>query len=124
MEPARDVEAYVRSAPKEVRPKLIKMRAVIKEVAPDSNETISYGMPFYSFKGEAGVHARLCYFGFRKNDIVFYTRPAFLEGRMHEARRYVRTKSALHFPLDKPIPTGLIKNLVADAVRLHEAGKV
>ena len=123
VEPARDVDAYIRNAPKEVRPKLKEMRNAVRAAAPDSVETISYGMPFYSFKGETGLRARICYFGFLKEKFVFYTRPAFLEEYMDEAKTYLGTKSALHFPLDRPIPGQLIKKLVRNGVRKHEAGK-
>ena len=75
--------------PKEVRQKLREIRAAIIEAAPNSVETISYGMPFYSFKGESGFQARLCYFGFLKEKIVFYTRPVFLEGHMDEVKSYL-----------------------------------
>jgi len=114
---------YIQNAPKEVRRKLREVRTAIREAAPDSIETISYGMPFYSFKGETGFQARLCYFGFLKKSIVFYTRPAFLEEHMDEVETYLSTKSALHFPLDRPIPVQLIRKLVRNGVRKHGAGK-
>ena len=124
MKSARNVVAYIENAPMEVRPRLREMRTAIREAAPDSVETISYGMPFYSFKGETGFQARLCYFGFQKKKIVFYTRPAFLEGHMDEAKKFLSTKSALHFPLDKPIPTQLIRKLVINGIRKHKIGKI
>jgi uncharacterized protein YdhG (YjbR/CyaY superfamily) len=123
VKPARDVDTYIENAPKEIRPKLREMRTAIREAAPDSIETISYGMPFYSFKGETGFQARLCYFGFLKERIVFYTRPAFLKEHMDEAETYLSTKSALHFPVNRPIPIELIKKLVTNGIRKHEAGE-
>ena len=123
VKPARDVDTYIQNAPMEVRAKLGEVRTAIREAAPDCNETISYGMPFYSFKGETGFQARLCYFGFQKTKIVFYTRPVFLEEHMVEAKTYLSTKSALHFPLDRPLPLRLIRKLVTNGTRKHEAGK-
>ena len=99
------------------------MRASIRKAAPDSVETISYGLPFYSFKGETGFRARLCYFGFLKEKVVFYTRPTYLEEYLDDARVYLSTKSALHFPLDRPVPRRLIEKLVQNGTRKHEAGK-
>ena len=123
MKPVKDVDTYIQNAPKEVRQKLREIRTAIREAAPDSVETISYGMPFYSFKGESGFRARLCYFGLLKDQIVFYTRPVFLEECMDEVRAYLSTKSALHFPLKGPIPVQMIKKLVRDGIREHSAGK-
>ena len=123
MKPSRDVDTYIQKAPREVRPGLREMRSAIRDAAPGSIETISYGMPFYSFKGETGFQARLCYFGFLKKNIVFYARPAFFEEHMDEVETYLSTKSALHFPLDRPIPVQLIRKLVRNGVRKHGAGK-
>ncbi len=122
--PAKSVDAYIENAPKEVQSKLREIRTAIRGVAPDSVETISYGMPFYSFKGESGFRARLCYFGVMKDNkrIVFYTRPAFLKEYEDEVQTYSTAKSALQFPLERPIPVQLIKKLVKNAIRKHKAG--
>ncbi len=120
---AKCVDAYIESAPKEVQLKLRKMRTAIREAAPDSTETISYGMPFYSFKGESGFQARLCYFGLLRKRIAFYMRPVVLEEHMDEVKTYMTTKSALQFPLDRPIPVQLVKKLVRTAIRKHAAGE-
>lgn len=115
---------YLESAPKEVQPKLREIRAAITEVAPDAIESISYGMPFYSFRGESGFAARLCYFGLlmSKKKIAFYTRPVFLEEYMDEVKKYLTTKSALQFPLDEPIPVQLVRKVVRNGIRKHGIG--
>ena len=38
-----------------------------------------------------------------------------------ELRGYTVTKSALHFPVDRPLPTSLVKRLIA--VRLDQIGR-
>lgn len=119
----QDVDRYIEAAPKNVQPNLRAMRAAIREAAPDAVEGISYGMPFYRFKGESGFRARLCYFGLLKKSVVFYTRPVFLEEHREEVEPYLTTKSALHFPLDKPVPVELVRELVRSGVRRHEAGR-
>jgi len=119
MTPARDVTSYIASAPKDARPKLRQIRTTIRAAAPDAVESIGYGMPFYSFKGKSGVEARLCYFGFRKKTIVFYTRPKYLEELRDELIPYSTSKSALHFRLDRPIPIQLIRKLVKGAARTN-----
>lgn len=124
MKLAKDVDRYIENAPEEARSTLNELRAAVREAAPDSVETISYGMPFYSFKGESGFQARLCYFGLLKSAkaIAFYTRPVYLEKYMPEVEEYMTTKSALQFPLDRPIPVGLVKKLVENGIAKHEAG--
>jgi uncharacterized protein YdhG (YjbR/CyaY superfamily) len=123
--PAKNVDTYIENTPKEVQPKLREIRGAVRAAAPNAAESISYGMPFYSFKGESGFRARLCYFGLLKSKkkIAFYTRPMFLEEYKDEVKSYLSTKSALQFPLDKPIPVQLIKKLVRSGIRNHEAKK-
>ena len=120
MKPAKNVDEYIAAAGTETQPKLRKVRAAIRAVAPDATESISYGMPFYSYKGEVGFKNRLVYFGLQKSKLVLYMRPQDLEGHTHEVSDYRSTKSALGFPLDQAVPVTLIKRLIKDAVRRHE----
>jgi len=123
MESRKSVEAYIAVAPKEVRPRLREIRAAIREAAPNAVESISYGMPFYSFKGETGFDARLCYFCLLKTSVAFYMRLMALEGHSDEVSDYQTAKSALRFPPNRPIPVSLIKKLVRNEIRIHAAGK-
>jgi uncharacterized protein YdhG (YjbR/CyaY superfamily) len=123
MAPAKNVDAYIENAPKEVQAKLREIRAAITDAAPNAVESISYGMPFYSFKGETGFQARLCYFGLvaNKKKVAFYMRPLAFEDYKDEVEPYMTTKSALRFPLDQPIPVQLIKKLVRNGIRKHSS---
>jgi uncharacterized protein YdhG (YjbR/CyaY superfamily) len=118
---AKSVDDYIRSASVEARSVLRKVRSAVREAAPDAEESISYGMPFYSYRGEVGVERRLCYFGLRGSRVGFYLRPKDLEPYSEETAKYQGTKSALLFPLDQPIPITLIKKLVRDAAKRHRA---
>jgi uncharacterized protein YdhG (YjbR/CyaY superfamily) len=118
---AKDVDDYVAAAPSMARPNLRRLRAAIREAAPDAVESMSYGMPHYSFRGESGFASRLCYFGLvkGKDKIAFYTRPQYLEGSDDEVAPYLSTRSALRFPVDRPLPLRLIKKIVRHGVRKH-----
>jgi uncharacterized protein YdhG (YjbR/CyaY superfamily) len=74
MPPANSVDQYIRAAPVEARAVLRTVRAAIREAAPDAEESISYGIPFYSYRGETGVAGRLCYFGLKGAGIALYLR--------------------------------------------------
>ena len=119
----KNVDEYIAAAPEDAQLKLREVRAAIREAAPDAVESISYAMPFYCFKGETGFKARLCYFGLLKDRIAFYMRPMAMEGHLDEVSKYQTTKSALHFPLDRPVPVVLIKKLVREGVKKHAAGE-
>jgi uncharacterized protein YdhG (YjbR/CyaY superfamily) len=123
MTPPRTVDQYIRAAPIELQPVLRKVRLAIQQAAPDSVESISYGMPFYSFRGEVGIERRLCYFGIQGTNLRLYFRPRDLEPHAQEIARYRSSKSALRFSVDEPIPRQLVKKIVSGADQRHRAGK-
>ncbi|MBI2029610.1 DUF1801 domain-containing protein [Candidatus Gottesmanbacteria bacterium] len=79
---------------------------VIRNTAPNAKERISYGMPYYSYKG------RLVYFAFAKNHIGLYIPPPVIEEHKSELKNYQTAKAKVQFPLDKKLPIPLIKNLL------------
>ena len=111
---ARGVDAYISAAPKEVRPKLRKVRAAIREAAPSATEGNSYRIPFYSYKG------RLAWFGLQKTHIGLYLRPPVIEEHRVELEGYATTKSAVRLPLKEEIPVSLIKKLVRARMRIND----
>jgi uncharacterized protein YdhG (YjbR/CyaY superfamily) len=121
MPPVRDVDEYVRTAPVGSRTVLGNVRAAILEAAPGAVESISYGIPFYSYPGETGVGARLCYFRVQRAALALYLRPKDLEPHAAEIDEYRSSKSGLRFRLDEPVPLPLIRKLVRDARRRHIA---
>jgi uncharacterized protein YdhG (YjbR/CyaY superfamily) len=118
----KTVDQYIRAAPRDAQSVLKKVRAAIREVAPDAEESISYGLPFYSYRREVGIERRLCYFGLKGTNLGVYLRPKDLDPHTDEIAKFRSTKSALRFPLNQPIPINLIKKLVRDADRRHRAG--
>ena len=111
----RAVEAYIRASQGGVRKKLLEVRRAIREIAPNAKERISYGMPYYDYKG------RLAWFALHTNHIGLYLRPPIIQQHSRELEDYVTTKSAVHFPLDKKIPISLVKKLVTARMRANEA---
>lgn len=118
MKPIKNVDEYIALAPKEVKEKLRELRATIKSTAPGAVERISYGMPFYSYKG------RLVYFRLAKKHIGLYVPTPVLEEHKSELKGYETTSATVRFPLDEKLPIALIKKLVKARVKKNdEAGK-
>jgi uncharacterized protein YdhG (YjbR/CyaY superfamily) len=65
----KDVDEYIAGAPEETQDKLQKIRMAIREAAPTAVESISYGIPYYDYRG------RLAWFGLAKAHIGLYVRP-------------------------------------------------
>lgn len=113
----QNVDAYIAAAPSEVRHKLKELRTAIREAAPDAEERISYGMPYYSYRG------RLAYFRLSKNHIGLYIPTPVIEEHKSELEHYETARATVRFPLDKKIPVVLIKKLVKGRMRKNETRK-
>ena len=117
MKKPKDVTAYIAAAPKEVQGKLKEIRKAIKTAAPKAQEKISYGMPYYGYKG------RLAYFAYAKHHIGLYAMPPIVKEHQKELKKYRTSTATIRFPLDEKLPISLIKKLVKVGVKRNEAGR-
>ncbi len=117
MKRVKDVDEYIKNAPKEVQDKLKELRKAIKEAAPDAEEKISYSMPYYGYKG------RLAYFANAKNHIGLYVMPPVIEDHKQELKGYETAKATVQFPLDEKLPIALIKTLIKAGVKKNDEKK-
>ena len=101
------VSNYIQSFPEPVKILLEQIRNVIKETAPEAEESISYGMPAYKIKGKP-----LVYFAGYKNHIGFYATPTGHKAFAEELSQYKQGKGSVQFPLNEPIPFDLIKRII------------
>jgi uncharacterized protein YdhG (YjbR/CyaY superfamily) len=113
----KDVDEYISRAPKEVQGKLEELREAIREAAPTGVERISYGMPYYDYKG------RLIYFRLTKAHIGLYVPPPVIEEHKNELADYETAKATVRFPLNKRLPITLIKKLVKARMKKNENKK-
>lgn len=111
----KSVDAYIAAAPKEVQGKLKELRAAIRKTAPTAEERISYGMPYYGYKG------RLAYFAAFKKHIGFYIPTPVIEEHKKELQNYETARATVRFPIDKPIPVALVKKLIKARMKKNEA---
>lgn len=111
------IDAYIDQFPAEVQEKLRQMRALIHEAAPQAEEKISYQLPTFYLNGN------LVHFGAFKHHIGFYPAPAGIEAFKEELAVYQQSKGAVHFPLDQPIPAGLVRRIVQFRVEQNLAKK-
>ncbi len=100
------VDDYLAAAAAEARPVLKKIRAIVKSVAPQAQETISYQMPAFR-QGRVFI-----YFAAFKAHIGIYPPVAGSAALQKALQRYRGEKGNLKFPLDQPVPYGLIQRVV------------
>jgi uncharacterized protein YdhG (YjbR/CyaY superfamily) len=109
-----EVDAYLAALEEPKRGTLEALRRTILEIVPDAEQVISYRVPAFRLGGKtiAGFAAftnHLSYLPFSGSVLPRLT--AELTG-------YSGTKSALHFPVDEPLPKALVEKLIA--ARLEE----
>lgn len=102
----KSIDEYIAQFPHEIQEILIKLRQVIKESAPNTEEKISYGMPTFVLNGN------LVHFAAFKNHIGFYPTPNGITTFKQELSGYKTSKGAVQFPIGKPIPYGLVSKIV------------
>jgi uncharacterized protein YdhG (YjbR/CyaY superfamily) len=102
---ATTIDEYIAGSPKDVQVVLRRVRAAVRAAAPKAREVISYRMPALK------QHGVLIYFAAFKRHIGFYP-PIKGDSKLEKAAaRYSGPKGNLRFPLDEPIPYGLITRL-------------
>ena len=82
-----------------------KMRRTILRAIPEAEETISYHMPAYKFKGV------LLYFAAWKNHLGLYPTPSGIEAFREQLKPYEVSKGAIQFPYSQPLPLKLIADI-------------
>lgn len=113
------VDSYLSRFPSDVRAKLALLRGAIAGAAPDSTETIKYGIPTFVVSGKNLVH-----FGGYKNHIGFYPAPSAIEAFKDSLAPYKQSKGAVQFPLDVPLPIALIQKIVKFRVKENKSQQV
>lgn len=101
------VDDYIEQFQGDVCERLETMRRAIRELAPDAEESMAYGMPAYKLYGKP-----LVYFAGYKNHIGFYAIPNSHEAFKTEFAKYKQGKGSVQFPLDQPLPVDLVKRVV------------
>ncbi len=105
----KTIHAYLAALERHRRPVLERLRHTILRAIPAAEECISYGMP--AFRVEGGIVGG---FAATKDGYSYYPFSGqTLAELASELDGYQRTKSALHFSADQPLPSSLVRKLLA-----------
>ena len=111
---AAEIDEYLRAVDEPKRGTLQALRRTILEIVPDAEQGISYRVP--AFRTQGNVVAGFAAF---KDHLSYLPFSGSVLGQLgDELREYTMTKSALHFPVDRPLPKKIVERLIA--VRLAE----
>jgi uncharacterized protein YdhG (YjbR/CyaY superfamily) len=105
---AKTIDDYLSPLPADRRATLEALRRTIKTIVPRAEECISYSMPAFRVDGHvvAGFQATgkgFSYYPFSGSTL------ATLAG---DLAGYDKTKSALHFDSERPLPKALVRKLL------------
>jgi uncharacterized protein YdhG (YjbR/CyaY superfamily) len=110
------VDEYLANCPIEAQSQLNGIRAAIREVAPDSVETVSYfQIPGYSYPGY-DYNGMFAWFSYKPPNVRLHVRPPVIQDHEGDLEAYTTSKSIVNFPLKKEIPTALVKLLVLESI--------
>lgn len=113
---SNEIDDYLAGIEEPKRSTLDEMRRRILEVVPDAQQTISYGCPAFKVNGKtvAGLAAFSRHLSYLPHSGTVLAEVA------DDTRGYSQTKSALHFPIDEPLPRPLIQRLLEARLRQIE----
>jgi uncharacterized protein YdhG (YjbR/CyaY superfamily) len=112
----RSVDEYIAGFPADVQERLQKVRTTIRRAAPGAEESISYRIPTFNLNGRY-----LIYFAALKKHIGVYPAPVGNADLKEALSPYASGKGTVRFPLDRPIPVGVLQKIVKFRMRENAA---
>jgi len=100
------VEEYIKGFPADIQGILESIRQTIRKTAPGAKEVISYGMPGFKLDNHL-----LVWFAAFKDHISLFPTASGVDTFKDKLKGYKTSKGTIQFPLDKPIPYDLIKEI-------------
>jgi len=115
----KSIDEYLDQVDPERRAALEHIRALVKDLVPSAEETLSYNMPTLLYKKRP-----LVYFTASKNHMSFYPSSWAIEALKEKLTGYKTTQHAIQFTLKNPLPDALIEELVLNHMRDIDNGRV
>jgi len=113
---AKTVDEYIAGAPEESQQRLKELRVVIRTAVPEAEESISWGIPFYKYKGMlAGFAVFTKHLGFGFADVI--EEPVVKE---FNDLGYVTGKKTVQVRFDQKIPGGIIEKILKKKAKENE----
>ncbi|MFZ1988916.1 MAG: DUF1801 domain-containing protein [Alphaproteobacteria bacterium] len=116
---AKDVEAYIKSAADDSRPKLKELQELIRRAIPEVEEGIGWGVPIYKY------HGVLAGFTALKHHVNFglVTLLQTEDREALEAKGYKTGKKTVQIRFDQKVPAAAIRRILKAQAKLNKAKK-
>ena len=107
------IDDYLKDFPASQQAELNRIRTIVKEMCPDAEETLGYGIPTFKYRGKNLVH-----FAAFKDHMSFFPTSTPIAELDEKVAKYKTGKGTLQFTEDNPIPEDVIRDLVK--IRLED----
>ncbi len=105
------IAQYIQAAPREGRPHLRRLYAVLAGVAPGAEKVIKWGVPFF-------VEPRFLFaFSAHRAHLNFVPLATGLRPFRRELKKHRTTKGMLQVPYDRPLPEDLVRRIAERRLR-------
>ena len=109
----QEIDKYLADIEEPKRATLQALRQTIRDLLPDAEEVISYGMPAFRRNGKV-----IAGFAAFKNHLAYLPHSgSVLKELGDDLAGYTSTEGSLHFAIDKSLPKALVKKLIAARLR-------
>lgn len=105
----KTINEYHEAFPEDTQKRMQQIRQIIKKVAPEAEEVISYQIPAFKI----GKKFLIYYSAYAQH--ISLSSPwseGFLSNFREELKAFKVSKSAIQLPNDKPLPLDLIKQFI------------
>ncbi|MBK8635573.1 MAG: DUF1801 domain-containing protein [Saprospiraceae bacterium] len=102
---AKTIDEYILNAPLHAQAKLIQIRKILKEIAPNAKEAIKWGQPV--LEGKKILYSFSAY----KSHLNFMPTGPSLDPFREELKDYKMGKDTVQFPYDQELPIDLIRRM-------------
>lgn len=106
MKDYENIDEYISQFPEDVQAILGRIRKIVRSLAPEAKEAISYGIPTFKLNGN------LVHFAAYEHHIGLYPGAAAVEHFRIDLSPYKVSKGTVQFKIGSTIPWGLIERIV------------
>lgn len=112
MQSYKNVDEYIKKADKDKQAVLKEVRALVREVAPKSEEGIAYGMPAFKLNGQP-----LLYFAAMKGHLGIYPTSGPVKTCQEKLKNFSTSKGCVRVPYGEKLPKSIITLLIKTRIK-------
>lgn len=118
----KSVDDYINDQPEGTRDALISLKKCILTAAPDETELFNYNIPAFTLIENGKREQQIMIAGYKKH-VGFYPHSTIIERFSERLQEFKQGKGSIQFPINKPIPSELVIEMVKYRKKLIMEGK-